>query len=55
MPTRGHILDNANLVRMNLGSSPMLSATANRQPQRIAAQLHSGERLGGADSPVHVV
>ncbi len=55
MPTSGRILDNANLVSMDIGSSPMLSATDNRQPQRNTAQMHSGERLGGADSPAYVM
>jgi len=45
VPTSGHILDNANLVSMNLGSSPILSATDNRQPQGNAAQMHSGETI----------
>ena len=45
VPTSGHILDKANLVSMDLGSSPILSATDNRQPQGNAAQMHSGETI----------
>ncbi len=50
-----HIPERASLVSMDPGSSPILSATDNRQPQGTAAQMHSGDHLGGANSPAHVM
>ncbi|DBB07438.1 TPA: hypothetical protein ACH3X3_008919 [Trebouxia sp. C0006] len=53
VPTSGRILDNANLVSMDIGSSPMLSATDNRQPQRNTAQMHSDVSASSTAAGTH--
>ncbi len=54
--TNGHIPENASLVSTDLACcSAKLSGTDNKQLPGHGAQMHSGERFGGADSPAYAM